>query len=500
MPPAPQTVTVVGAGISGLAVCHFLRQRNPQIHLRLVEACKRPGGWLQSHKTNSGNTSCTTDNNKAGHVYELGPRTLTARGDKLRSLMSLIQSTKLENELLTAPADLERYLVVDGTLKKLPKSLLSAIMDPVVRSAATHAFKDMLTPPSTSQISTASSSGDMAVSEMMRKMIGDKATASLVQGFINGVYAGDADRWSARMLLPEGMHLPAPGTSYWLSFLKQQQHLKQQQKPDRHALDGKLISFRQGMATLSQAIAEQLQKDDQVQMVLGQPVRRLVPSDAGVRCELDDGTQWTSDVVVSALPAYALSSVVPSLQPLLQTFTFKSLTTVSLAWNQPPQTLIPVLRPTMGYLQSDPAMPECGVIVDSYLYPSRQPPESTVMTVILKSNERESKEQWANKALEVLKQRLQVTATPVDVRVDTHDQCMPQYTVGHLDRVKQVEEECKRLFGGRMKVTGASFRGISVPDCIHRASLTAHEMTAELQQQQQLYQAECKQEPQRAIL
>ena len=64
-----------------------------------------------------------------------------------------------------------------------------------------------------------------------------------------------------------------------------------------------------------------------------------------------------------------------------------------------------------------------------------------------------------------------LTATPQFVQVKKWARAMPQYTIGHLDRVARMESLLKEMPG--WYVTGAAYHGIGVPDCIRDGTDTA---------------------------
>jgi oxygen-dependent protoporphyrinogen oxidase len=67
--------------------------------------------------------------------------------------------------------------------------------------------------------------------------------------------------------------------------------------------------------------------------------------------------------------------------------------------------------------------------------------------------------------------------TPVLERVYRHGTGIPQYTVGHLDRLARIDALLSRLPG--MFVTGASYRGISMNSCIAEAQTLADTIARE---------------------
>jgi oxygen-dependent protoporphyrinogen oxidase len=77
-----------------------------------------------------------------------------------------------------------------------------------------------------------------------------------------------------------------------------------------------------------------------------------------------------------------------------------------------------------------------------------------------------------------LRALLGITAEPMFVRVDRHRRAMPQYAVGHLDRVDAIEARVAALPG--LALAGAAYRGVGIPDCIHSGELAADALVERL--------------------
>ena len=60
---------------------------------------------------------------------------------------------------------------------------------------------------------------------------------------------------------------------------------------------------------------------------------------------------------------------------------------------------------------------------------------------------------------------LGVTAAPGLTEVQRWPAAMPQYAVGHLDRVAKIEEAAAHI--PDLFLAGAAYRGVGVPDCVH---------------------------------
>jgi oxygen-dependent protoporphyrinogen oxidase len=99
-----------------------------------------------------------------------------------------------------------------------------------------------------------------------------------------------------------------------------------------------------------------------------------------------------------------------------------------------------------------------------------------------------SREAWAERdeaelaavARRELAELMGIRATPVLTRVFRWPNAMPQYDVGHPDRVKKMRALCARQPG--MLITGAAFEGVGVPDCVRQAHQAAAGVVSYLSQ------------------
>jgi oxygen-dependent protoporphyrinogen oxidase len=70
-----------------------------------------------------------------------------------------------------------------------------------------------------------------------------------------------------------------------------------------------------------------------------------------------------------------------------------------------------------------------------------------------------------------LHQLLGITSEPLLTRIHRHPQAMPQYRVGHLDRMARIDAALARHPG--LAVAGNAYRGVGIPDCVHSGELAA---------------------------
>lgn len=139
-----------------------------------------------------------------------------------------------------------------------------------------------------------------------------------------------------------------------------------------------------------------------------------------------------------------------------------------------------LVPPGFGYLipQSVPFKqnPEfaLGVVFDSHATPGIDDSTGTKLTVMLgghywdgrPADELPTPEEGQIMAERVLERHLKISEKPDRVLARLNKNCIPQYTVGHRERLQSVDEGIKRLFGGRLSVGGAWVDGVGVNDCI----------------------------------
>jgi oxygen-dependent protoporphyrinogen oxidase len=74
-------------------------------------------------------------------------------------------------------------------------------------------------------------------------------------------------------------------------------------------------------------------------------------------------------------------------------------------------------------------------------------------------------------ARQELKQTLAVTADPIFEKIFIWEDAMPQYNLGHAERLGRIDSALFELSG--LAVAGNGYQGIGIPDCIHSGGLAA---------------------------
>lgn len=83
-------------------------------------------------------------------------------------------------------------------------------------------------------------------------------------------------------------------------------------------------------------------------------------------------------------------------------------------------------------------------------------------------------------ATDAVKKHLQIDVPPELVKVNIQRSCIPQYLVGHLQRMQTLDQSLRKEYDGLLAVTGASYLGVSVNDCIKNAREVAESVLCKL--------------------
>jgi oxygen-dependent protoporphyrinogen oxidase len=215
----------------------------------------------------------------------------------------------------------------------------------------------------------------------------------------------------------------------------------------------------------------------------GAAVRGVVPAGGRYTLALADGTALQSDRVALTVPAWHAAPLVEGLDGALA----EALAAIP---------SVPVVVCHLGFDETELAgMPRgfgfliprseglrlLGVLFASTIFPGRAPEGKALFTCMLGGARTPESIDWPDArvratALEDLRATMHLQAEPVFTRIHRHRRGIPQYTLGHLERLARVDAALARHPG--LHVGGSSYRGVSANDCIRNAVPLAERMLA----------------------
>ncbi len=447
-------IVIVGGGISGLSLAYLLQRDRPSADIVLLEAEERSGGkiWTDSAE---------------GFLCESGVNGFLNNKPKTLELCAELSLTPLKS----SDAARKRFIFSGGRLHSLPESPPAFFRSDLLSVwGRIRIIYELFAPKGTKD--------DESLAEFGKRRLGKEAFEKLIDPMASGIYAGDPEVLSLRSCFPRIHQLEAEHGSLIRALIALQVKAKKEGKTGPGpGPGGVLTSFSGGMETLILALKG----------VLGNRVRpcsrvkSLVNESGRYAVSLEDGTVIESDVVVMATPAYASSDILrefdASLSRTLAEIPYPSVSVVCMGYRKER-----IGRELDGFGFLVPfreGRKILGTLWDSSIFPNRAP-EGFVLLRTMIGGARASdlatkdKDALVDIVAGELKEVMGIRAQPDFARVYVHDKAIPQYTVGHSDRIESIERALAKHSG--LSITGNAYRGISVNDCIENSYRLAGEL------------------------
>ncbi|MGC8855562.1 MAG: protoporphyrinogen oxidase [Anaerolineae bacterium] len=452
-------LTIIGGGISGLSAAYHTLQKAPQTQITLLEASDRWGGKI------------TTDRvpYEGGHfIIEGGPDTFLAtkpHGIALCNALGLGQRLHGTN-----PHHKNTYVLKRGQLLPLPDGLAMMIpsdIPSILRSrliscpGKARMGLDFLLPPRHSE-------SDESLGAFISRRLGREAYEALIEPLMSGIYAGDGDRLSLNATFPYLRDLERQHGSLARGAIL----MRQKMSAGGQKVQGSRSAFltpTTGLAEIVEALVNHLSAHG-VQMRLHTTVTRLSQQNGHYLVDIADSAPLMADTVILATPAPVSGSLLASLDPelatVLQSIPYASTATVSLAYRQRD-----LPRPLDGYGYVIPRREGRRALACTWTstkFPHRAPEGFALLRVFIGRAGEEipwEEQALADIAQEELRLTLGITAPPLIQRVFLWENAMPQYNLGHPEKLTAIETALARH--PKLALAGNGYRGIGIPDCIH---------------------------------
>ncbi|KAI5776691.1 hypothetical protein EDC01DRAFT_714597 [Geopyxis carbonaria] len=482
-PTAPTSVAVLGGGITGLAAAWYLTKFAPHVPVTLYERSPRLGGWLHSKRVEYDGGSV---------LFEQGPRTLRPSSVNGLATLDMIRQLGIEDEMLiipkSSPAAKNRYIYYPDRLNQLPSTPFSAASGlftlPVLRGTASGMLHEVYAPRRPASLL------DESVGSFMTRRLNARVAQNMISAVLHGIYAGDVDTLSMRSLFPRQWRDEAVHGSMLRGIMAKRQvqraedaAFKAEVEPANREMlermkDASVYSFTGGIETLSQRLTEALAAAPNVTVKTDTSISALSYSPEHSNFFLTTSPSappTTHSHIISTLFAPHLNTLLPSHQqlPHLSALTASTVQVTNLYFATPALQRVRgfgYLLPKSLSAQQNPHA-ALGVIFDSDATPS-DTEAGTKLTIMAGGHHWRGRTSYPSddeavaNARELLKAHLGITEAPVATNVALQRECIPQYTVGHEDRMVEVREALEGRFGGRLAVAGSSYRGVGLNDCV----------------------------------
>lgn len=413
-------VAVVGAGISGLTAAYRLTQSGHDV--TVYEAMDRPGGMIHSARIDGFIVEWAANGVLSGrsHVFDL--------------------ARELGLEAFEADAAAETRYVFDGALRALPKSppalARSGLLSPL---AVLRALSEPI---------IGKGKGEESVYDFLARRFGRQVAERFADVAVLGIYAGDPRELSLDAAFPILRALEREHGSVIKGLIRQKKAGKS---------IGRLSCFREGMGSLVDALAAQ------VDVRLGVRVEALSELDA--------------DHVVVAIPtpqaAQLLAPVAPDAAEALRAIPHAPI--AAMVYGAPVDRLPRALDGFGCLVPPRAGRRIIGVVWTSAIFPTHAPAGQAALRVIIGGARQAELVQLPDAELvPLVREELGIVLDgPMPAPTFHHTvrwaQGIPQYTLGHADRLARIEA----ALPAGITLAGNGLYGASVADCVARGEAVA---------------------------
>ncbi|HHW39306.1 MAG TPA: protoporphyrinogen oxidase [Bacillales bacterium] len=450
-------VVVIGGGIAGITAAYYLQKEVKEkvlpIETMLIEASDRLGGKVQTY----------TDND---YVIEKGPDSFLARKT---SASRLAEEAGLKDQLVTNGTG-KSYILVKDKLHSMPGGAIMGIPTKIVPFALSSMFSpigklraggDFILPPSNVK-------GDQSLGKFFRRRFGNEIVDHLIEPLLSGIYAGDIDQMSLLATFPQFYEVEQKHRSLILGMKK----TTPKPKPTKTATIGKksggmFLSLKGGLESLVHAIAAKLNPGSVVKGVSVEQVEQIGDQ---YRLNLSSGEEIKADSIIVCVPHQQTAQIF-SQYPFFKPFhnvPSTSVANVALAF---PEAAIKQDIDGTGFIISrDSGYAMTAVTWTHKKWPHSAPKGKALLRCYVgRPGDEEivnrSDEEIVETVLKDLNKTMNIVSAPELTVITRWHDSMPQYTVGHKERMRDITAKMRNELPG-VFLAGASYEGLGVPDCI----------------------------------
>ena len=447
----------MGAGISGLATAQAILARDPRAEVTIFEARERAGGKVETEFT------------AEGYLCEWGVNAFLDKVPRTLELCAEVGLTPLRGD----ESAKKRYVYSEGRLHKLPEK------PPEFFASRLLSWPGRLRVMA-EVFAGASGKDDETLAEFGTRHLGREAFEKLIDPMASGVFAGDATRMSLKSCFPRIHEVESEHGSLIRGLIRLQRQARRSGRKDQPGPGpgGVLTSFESGMSALTDTLAAQLGS----RLRLATTVEAIDYAQGRYSLRLAGGASEAFDTVVVAAPAYVQQGMLRDLSPAiadeLAGIPYPALAVVCMGFDS--ARVGARVRPGMdgfGFLiPSREKRGILGTVFDSNVFPNRAPAGKVLLRTMVGGARapelaEQPDERLLGQVLSDLRDILNIREEPEFVSIYRHARAIPQYLVGHAQRLVRIGEALRSF--PRLVLSGNAYRGVSLNDCVLNAWKTA---------------------------
>ncbi|MBI5887925.1 MAG: protoporphyrinogen oxidase [Deltaproteobacteria bacterium] len=466
-------VIIIGSGIAGLAAAYNLREHQSSsasgaFEIVLLEKKDAPGGNIKTEKID-------------GFLIEGGPDCFLSEKPwawELCKRLGLQASLLQTNEVAK-----KTFVLSKGRLHELPEGVILMVPTRIMPLA----FSGLISIPGKIRmalelfIPKRKETGDESLGGFVTRRLGKEALDKIAEPLVAGVHAGDPATMSVRSSFPKFVQLEEEHGSLIRGMIKRMALMKKTQKPGSPLPGQKLtmfITLKEGLSHLINTLTERILAAGNTAIRTGAAVTGVLEKQGKFEVGIEGAPSMTADAVIIAAPAYAaaktLAGLDAELAEKLLAIPYVSTATVSIAFKKKD-----IVRPLSGFGFVIPRTEGRKIMAatwSSVKWSHRAPDDSVLVRCFVGGAKNAELVNLGDAdMIKMVRAELEdimgIDAEPVLVKVYRWINSMPQYTIGHDERIAEIERRCARYPG--LFLTGSAYHGIGIADSVRNAEITA---------------------------
>jgi oxygen-dependent protoporphyrinogen oxidase len=458
-------LVIVGGGIAGLATAYFAlvkaKEIGESIHLQLLDEQDRVGGCILTEKVN-------------GFVIEGGPDCFLY--EKPWAL-ALCEKLGLGDRILNTNENRRVFILSDGKLHELPEGFMLMVPTsfmPFIKSSLI-SWPGKIRMAMDLFIPKKKSDEEESLADFVRRRLGEEALEKIAEPLVAGIHAGTPETMGLKSTFPRFLQIEEEYGSLIRGMLARRKMALQWQKKGGSQRT-MFLTLRDGLGEWVDCLREKIGEE---RIGLQKKVAGLKRTEKGnYDIRLSDGTSLKTDSIILATPAFITAKIVEEMDPKLSenllTIPYVSSATVSLAYRRSQ-----IRHPLDAFGFIIPRSEKRRIMASTWTsvkFNHRAPDEAVLLRAFVGGANNEELVSLDDREMlrvvrEELKDIMGVEGDPILTRIHRWEKSMPQYLVGHLKKVAQIEEQTNLQPG--LFLTGCAYRGIGISDSVHDAEIVA---------------------------
>lgn len=444
-------IVIIGGGLSGLSLAYFLKENRPSYEILLLEKESILGGKARTAKNE-------------GFLVELGVNGVL---DNKPSTVGLAKRLGLEI-LMSNQNSKRRFVVKDSGLKRLPESPVDFLSSDLLSISGR--LRVLMEP----FIPKAKGIGDESLESFAIRRLGTEAFKRLIDPMATGIFAGDPSRLSLMSCFPRIWELESQYGSLIRAMIRLTMEAKRAKsgKKVEAGPGGNLVSFNEGMSELVNALKEDLGPD--IIKCSSEVTEIIKKGRFEWEVHLKNSEAIECSHVVLSCPAKETASLtrdsIPELSSLANSIDYPPIAIV--AFGIRPNW---VDRDINGFGFLSPGSENrsiLGTLWDSSIFPNRAPAGWVLLRTLLGGARRRDIPYKSNQKLidltyQELKELMGLKKAPDYIKIHRWRHAIPQYNIGHQDRVEKLFRILKKNSGLFVRCNWVG--GVSLNDCIQNS-------------------------------